>query len=75
MGPRLTKLMAAAIVIGALLMTALFLFVLYDTPEEDPVRESPRIYIIHGDLPYPEENTMHYITEEGEVIVYAGENK
>lgn len=74
MGPRLTKLMAA-FVIGVLLMTALFLFALYDTPEEDPVRESPRIYIIHGDLPYPEENTMHYITEEGELIFYAGKNK
>lgn len=53
---------------------ALIAFVLHDTPVE-PENNALRIVVRYEAPPYPEEDTMHYVTEEGEVIVYAGENK
>ena len=70
MGRALTRVMAAVFVLAVILGAAFVLFLLYDTPEA-PVRESPQIYILReGPVPYPEEDTMHYITEEGELIIY-----
>lgn len=49
----------------------LMLFVLYDMPTKPP--EPSAVYVfVNEPLPYPEEDTMHYITEKGEIIIYEG---
>ena len=54
--------------IGILFILAFFAFVLMDAPETTD--STLRIVVRYEDPPYPEEDTMHYLTEEGEVIIY-----
>ena len=59
-------------------LTLIVGFIIYDTPTEKTpaptVTESPDFYgeyvYIPGPPPYPEEDTMHYITKEGVLIIY-----
>lgn len=69
MGPRPTKIMAAAFVIAVILSAAFLAFIIYDTPIGP--KTTQKYEIRHESAPCPEEDTMHYLTEEGVLIVYA----
>lgn len=58
-------------VIALIIWVALMAFVIYDVPrvEEHP---APVVIYVNEPPPYPEEDTMHYITKEGVLIIYAG---
>ena len=54
------------------LWAALLAFVIYDTPRRKTPDPDVRYIVVNEPLPWPEEDTMHYITEEGVLIIYAG---
>lgn len=59
-----------AIILAALYAVLLGLCLFMDAPmREDPA--TFRIEVRHEPVPYPEEDTMHYITEDGTLIIYA----
>ena len=66
---RLRGIFIIALVLWGLLLA----FVIYDTPRVKQEPEPAERYIIVNEpLPHPEEDTMHYITKEGVLIIYAG---